>query len=195
MRGFRIVQLTDIHVSPTIKRPFVESVVAQANELQPDVVALTGDLVDGSVARLRNDVAPLANLRANDGCFFVTGNHEYYSGVYDWVAYIRQLGFRVLMNEHHLIRRNNAGILVAGVTDYRGGGFDDAHRSDPKKAIQNAPESDFKLLLAHQPKSIFQAAEAGFDLQISGHTHGGQFFPWNFFVKLEPALYRRTASV
>jgi hypothetical protein len=180
--GFRIVQLTDIHVSPTIKRPFIEAVVEQANALQPDMIALTGDLVDGSVERLRYDVAPLAGLRAADGCYFVTGNHEYYSGVDSWVQHVRSLGFRVLMNEHEVITRKDDRILVAGVTDYRGGRFDEKHRSDPFKAMQNAPESSYKILLAHQPKSIFEASEAGFDLQISGHTHGGQFFPWNFFV-------------
>ncbi len=182
--GFRIVQLTDIHVSPTIKRPFIEAIVEQANLLQPDMVALTGDLVDGSVDRLRHDVAPLAGLKATHGCFFVTGNHEYYSGVYSWVHHIRSLGFQVLLNQHHLISRKGARILVAGVTDYRGGRFDEKHHSDPWKAIKNAPDSDYKILLAHQPKSIFQASEAGFDLQISGHTHGGQFFPWNFLVGL-----------
>lgn len=180
--GFRIVQLTDIHVSPTIKRPFIEAVVEQANLLQPDMVAVTGDLVDGSVNRLRYDVAPLSGLKAADGCFFVTGNHEYYSGVDSWVHHVRSLGFQVLLNQHHLISRKGARILVAGVTDYRGGRFDEKHHSDPMKAMKNAPDSDYKILLAHQPKSIFQAADAGFDLQISGHTHGGQFFPWTLFV-------------
>jgi uncharacterized protein len=180
--GFRIVQLTDIHASPTIKRPFIEAVVEQANLLQPDMVALTGDLVDGSVTRLRYDVAPLAGLKAANGCFFVTGNHEYYSGVDSWVHHVRSLGFQVLLNQHHLISRKGARILVAGVTDYRGGRFDEKHHSDPLKAMKNAPDSDYKILLAHQPKSIFQASNAGFDLQISGHTHGGQFFPWNLFV-------------
>jgi uncharacterized protein len=107
--GFRIVQLTDIHVSPTIKRPFIEEVVEQANLLQPDMVAVTGDLVDGSVNRLRYDVAPLADLKAADGCFFVTGNHEYYSGVDSWVHHVRSLGFQVLLNQHHLISRKGAG--------------------------------------------------------------------------------------
>lgn len=198
LHGYRIVQLTDIHVSPTIKRPFIEAIVARANSLRPDMIALTGDLVDGSVERLRYDVAPLAELQAVDGRFFVTGNHEYYSGVDSWVAHVETLGFQVLLNQNHLIERGGARILVGGVTDYRGGRFDARHHSDPLKAMQNAPDSDYKILLAHQPKNIFQAAEAGFDLQISGHTHGGQFFPWNLFVGLtQPYIlglnqYKRT---
>lgn len=182
--GFRIVQISDIHVSPTTKRPFVQGVVNVVNSLSPDLVALTGDLVDGSVERLGPDVAPLADIAAPYGNFFVTGNHEYYSGALPWIDEIRRLGFTVLMNEHHLLTRNDGRLLVAGVTDYRAGNFFADHRSDPHKALSGAPNADVKLLLAHQPRSIFAAAAAGFDLQLSGHTHGGQFFPWNYVVFL-----------
>ena len=184
LQGFRIVQITDIHVSPTIRRPFVEKVVQVVNGLGADIVVLTGDLVDGTVRQLSSDVAPLAGLRSNEGNFFVTGNHEYYSGVLPWVEKIRTLGFTVLLNEHRVLKRGRGLILLGGVTDYRGGNFMPSHRSDPKKAIAGGPPVDVKILLAHQPRSIMAAARAGFDLQISGHTHGGQFFPWNFFVGL-----------
>lgn len=184
LNGFRIVQLTDIHVSQTIKRPFVAGVVAAANNLSADIVVVTGDLVDGSVGYLSNDVAPLAELQAVYGKYFVTGNHEYYSGAEAWIDKISSLGFTVLMNEHRLIQTGNARLLLAGVTDYSGGRFDPSHRSDPFQAMAHAPPADYKILLAHQPKSIFSAAKAGFDLQISGHTHGGQFFPWNYVVFL-----------
>lgn len=182
--GFRIVQISDIHVSPTTKRPFVQGVVNVVNSLSPDLVALTGDLVDGSVARLGPDVAPLADLAAPYGNFFVTGNHEYYSGALPWIDEIQRLGFTVLLNEHRLITRSDGRLLVAGVTDYRAGNFFADHRSDPHKALGGSPGADVKLLLAHQPKSVFAAAAAGFDLQLSGHTHGGQFFPWNYVVFL-----------
>ena len=182
--GFRIAQITDIHVSPTIKQPFVEGVVRQVNTLGADIVALTGDLVDGSVKRLSGDVEPLADIRARYGRYFVTGNHEYYSGVERWVEKVASLGFTVLLNEHRLLTHAGGRILLAGVTDYRAGARLPGHRSDPKKALAGAPPADVKILLAHQPKSVVAAADAGFDLQISGHTHGGQFFPWNFVVGL-----------
>ncbi|MEJ2024768.1 MAG: metallophosphoesterase, partial [Deltaproteobacteria bacterium] len=182
--GFRIVQITDIHVSPTIKRPFVEKVVRVANGLEPDMVALTGDLVDGTVPQLEHDVAPLADLKSAMGNFFVTGNHEYYSGVLEWIEKIETMGFTVLLNEHRLLSKGRGRLLVGGVTDYRGGSFMESHRSDPLKAARGAPSAHLKILLAHQPKSIFAAAKAGFDVQISGHTHGGQVLPWNFLIGL-----------
>ncbi len=182
--GFRIVQVTDLHVSPTIRRPYVEKVVEIVNSLNADIFALTGDLVDGTIHQLSRDVAPLKNIQSIHGNFFVTGNHEYYFGIMDWVTQIQRLGFSILLNEFCRIHRGQRSLLLAGVTDYRGGNFLHAHRSDPIKSVAGAPEADVKILLAHQPKSIFDAARAGFDLQISGHTHGGQFFPWNLVVGL-----------
>ncbi len=184
LEHFRIVQITDIHVSPTIKRPFVENVVSTVNTLSANIVALTGDLMDGSVYRLHHDVEPLKRIRSTHGNFFVTGNHEYYSGVNAWIKHIKWMGFDVLLNEHRIITAGNGRILLAGVTDFNGGQFSTAHISDPGKSLSGAPGSHAKILLAHQPRSIYKATAAGFDLQISGHTHGGQFFPWNFFVTL-----------
>ena len=182
--GFKIVQVTDLHVSPTIRRPYVEKVVEIVNSLNADIFALTGDLVDGTIHQLSEDVAPLKNIQSAQGNFFVTGNHEYYFGVIDWVTHIKRLGFSILLNEFRMIHRDRGSLLLAGVTDYRGGNFLRTHRSDPVKAVAGAPAANVNILLAHQPKSIVDAARAGFDLQISGHTHGGQFFPWNFFVGL-----------
>ena len=190
LEGFRIVQITDIHVNPTFRRSDVEAIVEVVNTLKADIVALTGDLVDGSVAQLGYDVAPLAQIQSASGNFFVTGNHEYYSGVIEWVEEVRRLGYTVLLNEHQIIARGRARLLLAGVTDYRGGNFFASHRSDPQKALYGAPAADAKILLAHQPKNIFEAARAGYDLQISGHTHGGQFFPWNLLVGFaQPYVY------
>jgi predicted MPP superfamily phosphohydrolase len=159
-------------------------VVNGVNDLSADVVALTGDLVDGSVKRLAHDVDPLKTIRSRYGNYFVTGNHEYYSGAPDWIRKVRSLGFDVLLNENRLIAHEKGRILLAGVTDYRGGHFFKTHQSDPVKAVSGAAPAHVKILLAHQPKNIYAAAEAGFDLQISGHTHGGQFYPWNLFVGL-----------
>jgi predicted MPP superfamily phosphohydrolase len=183
--GFRIAQISDIHVGPTIKRPYVEAVVDAVNRLDADLVAVTGDLVDGSVRELAEHVAPLAGLRSRDGTFFVTGNHEYYSGAAAWVGELRRLGITVLMNEHVVLRRGDAAIVVAGVTDFSAGHFDRVEASDPKRALAGSPPAALRLLLAHQPRSAEAAEAAGFDLQLSGHTHGGQFLPWNFLVRLQ----------
>jgi predicted MPP superfamily phosphohydrolase len=118
--------------------------------------------------------------------FFVTGNHEYYSGAEQWIAEVRRLGLRVLMNEHVIRRRGRATLMIAGVTDYTAQHFNPAHKSDPHLAAAGAPDGvAVRVLLAHQPRSAPAAADAGFDLQLSGHTHGGQFFPWNLFVPLQ----------
>lgn len=186
LHGFSIAQISDLHVGPTIKRGYVEAVVARTNALQADMVAITGDLVDGSVQHLAVHVAPLARLRSRHGSFFVTGNHEYYCGAPAWVDELRRLGLHVLMNEHVLLRHGDASLLLAGVTDYSAHNFEATHRSDPKAAIAGAPpDARVRVLLAHQPRSAAAAALAGFDLQLSGHTHGGQFLPWNWFVRLQ----------
>ncbi|MGZ8260503.1 MAG: metallophosphoesterase, partial [Caldimonas sp.] len=170
----------------TIKRPYVEAIVEAVNRLAADLVAITGDLVDGPVRELAGDVAPLAALRSRDGTFFVTGNHEYYSGAASWVRELRRLGIVVLMNAHAVVRRGNATLVVAGVTDFSAGHFDARQASDPRAALAGSPpDPAVRVLLAHQPRSAAAAEAAGFDLQLSGHTHGGQFLPWNFLVRLQ----------
>jgi predicted MPP superfamily phosphohydrolase len=186
LHGFTIVQISDIHVGPTIKRDYVESIVDAVNRLEADMVAVTGDLVDGSVAQLGSHVAPLSELTSRHGTYFVTGNHEYYSGVTAWVAELRRLGVKVLLNEHVILRHNDEALVIAGVTDHSGHHFDESHRSDPAAAIAAAPDHvRVRVLLAHQPRSAAAASRAGFQLQLSGHTHGGQFWPWNLFVRLQ----------
>ncbi len=182
--GYRIAQISDIHIGPTIKNGWVREVVDRTNALRADLVAVTGDLVDGSVPNIGADVAPIGDLRARDGVYFVTGNHEYYSGVLEWCEEVARLGLTVLVNEHRVLDRDGASIVVAGVTDFRAGNAIPGHASSPEKAFRDAPAADFRLLLAHQPRSIFEGARAGADLQLSGHTHDGQFFPWNLFVGL-----------
>jgi predicted MPP superfamily phosphohydrolase len=175
LERLRIVQLSDLHVGPTLKRGFVEGVVDTVNALAPDLLVLTGDVADGFPHALRHDVAPLGRLRPPLGKYFVTGNHEYYWDARGWVREVTALGFQVLLNRHVLIRKGAGRLLLAGVTDLRG---------DPFGAALGAPESDVRVLLAHQPKNAFAARAAGFDLQLSGHTHGGQYFPFNFLVRL-----------
>lgn len=186
LEGYTLVQITDLHIGPTIKRNYVDAVVRAANDLAADAIVLTGDMVDGSVAQLDIHVAPLASLHAPDGVYAVTGNHEYYSGAEQWVAHFRRLGMRVLMNEHRTIRRKGATLVLAGVTDFNAGQFDATQRSDAAAALRDAPaDAAVRILLAHQPRSAAAAAAAGFDLQLSGHTHGGQFWPWKYLVPLQ----------
>ena len=190
LEGFTVAQITDIHVGPTIKQHYLQAIVRKVNALEADMVAITGDLVDGKVSELAAHVAPLSQLRSRHGSFFVTGNHEYYSGAQAWMAELRRLGVRVLLNEHvvldHAGPHGSAALLVAGVADYTAHHFDPAHKSDPQAALRGAPaHARVRLLLAHQPRSAMAAADAGFDLQLSGHTHGGQFWPWNHFVRLQ----------
>lgn len=186
LHGFSIAQISDVHVGPTIKQKYVDAIVEAVNGLDADVIAVTGDVVDGSVRQLASHVAPLSRLRSRHGTYFVTGNHEYYSGAQAWTNEFQRLGMRVLTNEHVVLTHRDRQVVVAGVTDYSAHHFDPQHPSDPSVALQGAPASAaVKILLAHQPRSAPAAAAAGFDLQLSGHTHGGQFWPWNHFVRFQ----------
>lgn len=185
LEGFTIVQLSDIHVGPTIKRDYVQAIVDRVNQLDADLVAITGDVVDGSVEQLRADTAPLGNLHSRHGSYIVTGNHEYYSGAAAWIREFGRIGLRGLHNEHVVITHRGARFVLAGVTDFSAGAFDAAQASDPIAALAGSPPDLPRILLAHQPRSATAAEAAGFDLQLSGHTHGGQFWPWNFFVPLQ----------
>jgi hypothetical protein len=182
--GLRIVQITDLHVGPTLGVRYVRRVVRMANELAPDIVALTGDLVDGPVARLESKMAPLAALMPAGRAFVVLGNHEYYAGAASWIAHFKALGLRVLLNECAMIAIGTAPIVVGGVLDPAAQLSDPAQvpRADLARGQHAGPA--FRLLLAHNPKLAPMGEKAGFDLQLSGHTHAGQFFPWTLAVHL-----------
>ncbi len=180
--GYTIVQMTDVHVGPTIGRDFVESVVRETNALVPDMIVITGDLVDGTVEQLRDHVEPLRGLRAKDGVFFVTGNHEYYSGADDWIAHLTTLGIRVLRNERVAIRD---AFDLAGVDDASASRMLDHHGQDVAGALSGRDPSRAVVLLAHQPKALKDALAQGVDLQLSGHVHGGQLVPFNWLVRLD----------
>ena len=182
--GFSIVQLSDLHTGMTIDHAFVQRVVDRANALKPDLIALTGDLVDGTVENLRADIAPLSGLRAPHGVFAVTGNHEYYAGVDAWIAELTRLGARYLRNERVTIGSGDASFELAGVDDYSAKDWP-GHGEDLDAATANRDASRALVLLAHQPRQVRNAAKHGVDLQLSGHTHGGQIWPWHYLVKLQ----------
>ena len=183
LAGFSIVQLSDIHVGPTIKQGYIDAIVQRVNGLSPDLIVITGDLVDGTVADLADDIAPLAQLSARHGVYVVTGNHEYYSGADSWIAEFERLGMTVLLNRHVQLEHGDGRLVLAGIADYSAELFRPTHRSDPVAAFAGAPDDVPRVLLAHQPRSAKAAVEAGCDLQLSGHTHGGQFWPWMHFVR------------
>ena len=191
--GTRIVQMCDLHIGGLLGREFVERVVGTANALAPDVIAIVGDLVDGSVEQLRPALASLADLRARHGVFFVTGNHEYYSGsgARAWMDELDAMGLRVLRNQRVAIGDDKGAFDLAGVTDHGAARFpEDGPAPDLAGALAGRDPNRAVVLLAHQPKAIHQAASLGVDLQLSGHTHGGQIWPWGALVRLQQPFIR-----
>jgi predicted MPP superfamily phosphohydrolase len=186
LSGLTIAQISDLHVGYTIGAREVRRVVELTNALRPDVVAITGDLVDGTVAELREATSELARLRARFGVFFVTGNHEYYSGVRAWTEELRRYGIRVLRNAREAVGDRGPGgavIDLAGVEDL-GSRRSRVSPADLGAALAGRDPDRALVLLAHQPRAdaIADAVSRGVDLQLSGHTHGGQIFPWTFIV-------------
>lgn len=185
--GLRLVQFSDLHVGPTIRRGFVERLVQRLNDLQPDVVLFTGDLTDGTVEDLRSQVAPLADLRARLGIYACTGNHDYYWDAAGWMAAWPDLGLRPLCNEHVVLPVDGAHLVIGGLPDPTGAEAlpgQTRHAGDAQAVFAGAPAGP-RILLAHQPAVAAAAQAAGADLTLSGHTHGGQMIPWSLFVRLQ----------
>jgi predicted MPP superfamily phosphohydrolase len=189
--GFTLVQLSDIHVGPVIQRRFMDAVVEQCNALKPDLMCITGDLVDGSVSELGHAVSALGNLRSRHGTYFVTGNHEYYSDDEAWTDALERLGIPVLRNRYVRIGEPGASFDLVGVDDWGAArsGFD--RRYDLAQAVAGRDPERPAVLLAHQPANWREAAKAGIGLQLSGHTHGGQFFPFNLAIS---AIWEHSAG-
>ncbi|MBZ4421909.1 metallophosphoesterase [Myxococcus sp. RHSTA-1-4] len=176
LEGFTLVHLTDIHIGGVLQRRFVDELVSRTNALKPDLIAITGDLVDGSVEGLGPFVSGFGNLRARHGTFFVTGNHDYYSDADAWVSFLERLGIHVLRNRSVSIGDSGASFDLAGVDDWS------AHRLgepgyDLDAALRDVRPDRASVLLAHQPSNFDEVARRGVGLQVSGHTHGGQMFP------------------
>jgi predicted MPP superfamily phosphohydrolase len=185
LNGLRIVQLTDLHIGGVLDSSWLETVVNNTNRLRPDLIAVTGDLVDGTVSELLPELASLALLRAPLGVFFVTGNHEYYSGAAEWIPAIETLGLRVLRNEHVIIGKEDNAFALVGVDDRNAAKMLKGHGPDVNKALAGIPSGMETVLLAHQPKQIFEAADKDIGLMLSGHTHGGQMWPLTYFVSIQ----------
>jgi len=182
--GFRIVQLSDVHLGPILGRSFASQLVERSNALAPDLVAVTGDLVDGGVRQLAREVAPLAGLRARHGVFFVTGNHDHYSGARSWTEKVRELGMQPLRNRRVAIGDGDAGFDLVGVDDHHGSHFGGDGGEDLAAALAGRDPQRPAILLAHDPSTFKGASGLGIDLQISGHTHGGQIWPFGYLVRL-----------
>ncbi|MCD0451683.1 metallophosphoesterase [Actinocorallia sp. API 0066] len=176
--GFRIAVVSDVHLGPILGRGFAEKVVATVNGTRPDLIAVVGDLVDGTVAELASAAAPLAGLRARHGAFFVTGNHEYFSGADEWTGHVQELGLRLLANT----RVELPGFDLAGVNDVAGEGYEDG--PDLTAALADRDPARASVLMAHQPVLVHEAVKHGVDLQLSGHTHGGQLWPMTAVAEL-----------
>ena len=181
LNGFKIAQISDLHIGPLIRHGYVSKVVKRIKMLNADLIVLTGDIGDSDPTFFSGDAEPLRELSAPHGVYYVLGNHEYYWDAKDWVEVFRSLGLRPLLNEGELIA--DGKIWLGGVTDPDGPHFIPSHTPYPEKALnRNQAKNAYKILLAHQPKNCFAAQKAGFHLMLSGHTHGGQFFPFNLLV-------------
>lgn len=190
LRGLKIAQISDLHIGPTIQRAYVEDVVQKTNRTEPDLIFVTGDLADGKAGAIESHLAPLGQLKSRYGTFFITGNHEYYWGAHALIETTSALGFIPLINQNREIQIRDHRVRVVGVTDPSGVEFIDDHASDIKKAVSGSTKSDLNLLLAHRPGACFEAEPLGFDLQFSGHTHSGQFFPFSTLIPFAHKYYR-----
>jgi len=181
LHGLRLVQLSDLHISPSFPRQWVQDVVDKSNALKPDIIVITGDLADGLPAALSDDLAPLRDLKAPLGVFSCPGNHEYYWGYAGWMQKIRELGITPLENSHTLLNVRGLPLAVAGVTDEAARRFG-LPLPDVRQALSDTPKTALRLMLAHRPRLLYESRDAAVDLQLSGHTHGGQVLGLNALV-------------
>lgn len=190
LEGITIAQISDLHIGPTIRLPYVQKVVQRTNALRPDVIVMTGDIGDGPVRIYERDAVGLGELKAKYGVIYVSGNHEHYWGVDDWMGVMSNLGFTVLKNSTQSIKIGDANLSISGVPDPVSGIKPDLENL----AVENQ-NSDLRILLSHRPGTARKAEELGFNIQLSGHTHGGQFFPWTLVVKFVHEFNRGLSRV
>ena len=184
LEGLRVVLLSDIHIGPTLDGAFIDRIVAQTNALRPDLVAITGDLVDGSVARIGDEVGRLSKLKSRYGTFFSTGNHEFYSGAGAWMAHLERVGMTVLANQRQRVGDAGGMIEVVGIHDLQGARFAPGYAPDLAQAMAGADPEAATLLLSHQPRAVGLCEGFDVDLQLAGHTHAGQIWPFGALTRL-----------
>ncbi len=182
LEGYSIAQISDLHVGPTIGRSYVEKVVRMVSSLKADLTVLTGDIADGNADEFRHVIEPLRELTRDTPALYVPGNHEYYWDGPAWIREFENLGIKALLNSKRILSRGAAEILVAGVVDPAARIAHPRLKPDPKAALGEGDDAPLKILLSHHPGIAREAADLGFDLQLSGHTHAGQFFPWTLVV-------------
>ena len=186
LEGTTIVQLSDLHIGATKSRGFAKDIVRRTMALAPDLIVITGDLIEGRFGSVRADARPLVGLQAPLGVFMVTGNHEYYSGVHEWLPEFRRLGIRVLRNERVVVdAEKGGGLELAGIDDWNGASVEPGEGPDLGRALAGRDPGRPLILLSHQPRAIFAAARAGVGLVLSGHTHAGQIWPFSYLVRLQ----------
>lgn len=184
--GIRVVAVTDTHFGPINRTKWSEGVAAAVNELRPDIIAHVGDIADGTVEQRRVQAAPLATMTAGLTRVYVTGNHEYLGEAQEWLDYMDSIGWEPLHNKHIVVERGGDRLVIAGVDDATAKSSKLAgHGANFEQALSGTDPDLPILMLAHQPKQVFQSKAAGVDLQIAGHTHGGQIWPFNFLVRLD----------
>lgn len=186
LAGLRVAVITDTHFGPIDRARWSAAVVERVNALDADIVCHVGDIADGTPAEREPQARPLADVRAKLARVYVTGNHEYFGEAQGWLDYIEGIGWDALHNRHIVVERDGDKLVIAGVDDAtaRGSGVD-GHGANLDAALANTDPSAPVMLLAHQPKQVKAAVAASVDLQISGHTHGGQIWPFNFLVRLD----------
>ncbi|CAM4432350.1 hypothetical protein SAMN06265348_12712 [Pedobacter westerhofensis] len=182
LEGYTILQISDLHAGPAIDRSYVENVLKKVGDIKVDVIALTGDIADGNFSKYHDRVAPIAELYAKAPVLYIPGNHEYLHDGSQWRHYFEQMGFQSLFNSHTIINRNGGSILFAGIIDPEVKEIDPTQKPDILLAMENAQPADLKILLSHRPDIAKEAAPI-FNLQLSGHTHAGQFLPWSLLMK------------
>ena len=182
--NLKMAQISDLHIGPGLRKEYVERVVQIVNQLKPDLIFLTGDIVDHLDRWFESEIAILGGLQSTKGNYFISGNHEFYWKYEPIAEKFRKMGFHVLENSHQAVESQGGHPLyICGVRDYAAEYFG-LEGPNLAKSLQGVPDSAFKILLAHQPKIADEAAKAGFDLQFSGHTHAGQFVPWSWMIGL-----------
>jgi predicted MPP superfamily phosphohydrolase len=195
LHGLRIAQITDLHIGGIVTKSYVEKVVHKANSLKADIVALTGDIGDGDASRSEEATSVLQNLEPKNRVFYVSGNHEHYWNMDEWYLQFQKIGMCLLDNASSILEFNGQKILIGGIPDKMAAQLAPERAPDLDAAIRGGDAADFKILLSHRPSPARRAAALGFDLQLSGHTHGGQFFPWTLAVRMVHEFHQGLSAV